>query len=58
MKKNDRKQSRTREERSLLASTPKPIAHPGHPIARAKPEDRAHPAERKAKHKRRPEDPD
>ncbi|MDT5261129.1 MAG: hypothetical protein QOC61_133, partial [Acidobacteriota bacterium] len=34
MKKNDGKQSRTREERTLLASTPKPVAHPGHPILR------------------------
>jgi hypothetical protein len=56
MKNNERKQSRKREERSLLASVRKPFAPPGHPIPRAKPEERAHPAERKAKHKRRPED--
>jgi len=56
MKKNGRKQSRRREERSLFASIRKPVAPPGHPISRAKPEDRAHPAERKAKHKRRPDD--
>jgi hypothetical protein len=55
MKNNERKQSRKREEQSLFASIRKPIAPPGHPISRAKPEDRAHPAERKTKHKRRPE---
>ncbi|HYE13540.1 MAG TPA: hypothetical protein VD968_03755 [Pyrinomonadaceae bacterium] len=42
--------------RSLQASVRKPVAPPGHPIARAKPEERAHPAERKAKHKRPPGD--
>ncbi|MFL6212190.1 MAG: hypothetical protein ACJ74W_25330 [Pyrinomonadaceae bacterium] len=31
----------------------KPVAPPGHPLTRAKPEERAHPAERKVKHKRR-----
>lgn len=55
MKTNERKQSRKREERSLFASIRKPVAPPGHPFSRAKPEDRAHPAERKTKHKRRPE---
>ncbi|HST51515.1 MAG TPA: hypothetical protein VLJ61_05835 [Pyrinomonadaceae bacterium] len=55
MKKQARKQSRVREERPLFASIRKPVAPPGHPISRAKPEDRAHPAERKAKHKSRPD---
>jgi hypothetical protein len=55
MKKHGRKQSRVREERPLFASIRKPVAPAGHPISRAKPEDRAHPAERKAKHKRRPD---
>jgi hypothetical protein len=54
MKKTARKQSGKQDARSLLASTRKPAASLGHPLARAKPEDRAHPAERKAKHKRRP----
>jgi hypothetical protein len=58
MNKNVRKQSSKREERSPSASTRKPVSSPGHPISHAKPEDRAHPAERKAKHKRRPEDPE
>ena len=52
MKNNERKQSSNREEQSLFASIRKPVAPPGHPISRA------HPAERKAKHKRRPEDID
>jgi hypothetical protein len=56
MKKNGRKQSRRGEGRSLFDSIRKPVAPPGHPISRAKPEGRAHPAERKVKHKRRPED--
>jgi hypothetical protein len=54
MKKNGRK-SRARGERPLFASIRKPVAPPGHPLSRAKPEGRAHPAERKAKHKRRPD---
>ena len=55
MKKQARKQSRVREERPLFASIRKPVAPPGHPISRAKPEDRAPPAEGKAKHKSRPD---
>lgn len=56
MKKTARKQTGKREERPLFASTPKPAAPHGHPLSRVKPEDRVHPAERKAKHKRRPGD--
>lgn len=36
----------------------KPLAPPGHPLSRAKPDEVARPAQRKAKHKRRPEDAD
>ena len=54
MKKTGTKRAGKREERPLLASARKPVATPGHPLSRVKPEDRAHPAERKAKHKRRP----
>jgi hypothetical protein len=39
--------------RPVFDSVRKPVAPPGHPLTRAKPEERAHPAERKAKHKRR-----
>ena len=54
MKKTGTKRAGKSEERPLLASERKPVAPTGHPLSRAKPEDRAHPAERKAKHKRRP----
>ena len=56
MKKTGTKRASRREERPLFAATPKPAATHGHPLTRSKPEDRAHPAERKAKHKRRPGD--
>jgi hypothetical protein len=55
MKKSSKRRSRGRDEaRPLFDSSRKPVAQPGHPLSRAKPEERAHPAERKAKHKRRP----
>jgi hypothetical protein len=41
--------------RPVFDSIRKPVAPPGHPIARAKPDEVARPAGRKAKHKRRPE---
>ena len=57
MKKTGTKRAGRREERPLFATARKPAANThGHPLTRAKPEDRAHPAERKAKHKRRPGD--
>jgi hypothetical protein len=40
--------------RPVFDSIRKPVAPPGHPLSRAKPEDIARPAQRKAKHKRRP----
>ena len=58
MKKTARKQSGKSEGRPLFDSTRKPAAPAGHPLTRAKPEGRAHPAERKVKHKRRPGDGD
>ena len=54
MKKTGTKRAGKREERPLFDTVRKPVAPPGHPLSRAKPEDRAHPAERKAKHKRPP----
>jgi len=58
MKKTARKRQPAREERPLFAPARKGSVSPphGHPLSRAKPEDRVHPAERKAKHKRRPGD--
>jgi hypothetical protein len=41
--------------RPVFDSIRKPGAPPGHPISRAKPDEVARPAGRKAKHKRRPE---
>jgi hypothetical protein len=57
MKKSIQKQSRkVAAERPALDSARKPVAPAGHPITRAKPEERAHPAERTVKHKHRPGD--
>ena len=44
------------KQSSILGSIRKPVAPPGHPITQAKPEEKARPAGRKAKHKRRPEE--
>ncbi len=37
--------------KSLVNSIRRPIAPPGHPLTHAKPDDKARPAGRKAKHK-------
>jgi len=42
-------------ERAIFSSVRKPVAPPGHPLTQAKPEEKARPAGRKAKHKQRPE---
>ena len=44
-----------KQTRPLFDSIRKPNAPPGHPLSRAKPDEVARPAMRKAKHKRRPE---
>ena len=44
--------------RPLFDGIRKPVAPPGHPLSRAKPDEVARPAGRKAKHKRRPETSD
>lgn len=38
--------------RAIFAGIRKPVAPPGHPLTQAKPEEKARPAGRKAKHKR------
>lgn len=43
------------QPRPVFDSIRKPVAPPGHPLSRAKPDEVARPAQRKAKHKRRPE---
>lgn len=47
--------SKRQPERPVFDSIRKPGAPPGHPISRAKPDEVARPAQRKAKHKTRPE---
>jgi len=42
--------------RPVFDSIRKPVAPPGHPLSRAKPDEVARPAQRKAKHKRRPDE--
>jgi hypothetical protein len=46
--------SKKRQLRPVFDNIRKPGAPPGHPIANAKPDEKARPAGRKAKHKRRP----
>ena len=58
MSSNSKKPSKKRTTRALYDTIRKPLAPPGHPLTRAKPEERAHPAERKAKHKRPPGEPE
>ena len=48
------RKGKRRQARPLFESIRKPAAPPGHPISRAKPDEVARPAGRKAKHKRRP----
>ncbi|HXD29974.1 MAG TPA: hypothetical protein VN643_02580 [Pyrinomonadaceae bacterium] len=40
-------------DKTLFNSLRKPVAPPGHPLTQAKPDEKARPAGRKAKHKRR-----
>ena len=46
---------KTKRQRPVFDSIRKPVAPPGHPLSRAKPDEVARPAQRKAKHKRRPD---
>ncbi len=53
-KKSDKQTGGKRaDERPVFDAIRKPLAPPGHALGQAKPEERAHPAERKVKHKRR-----
>jgi len=49
------RKGKRQQARPVFDSIRKPAAPPGHPISRAKPDEVARPAGRKAKHKRRPE---
>jgi hypothetical protein len=46
------------QSRPVFDSIRKPLAPPGHPMSHAKPEEKARPSGRKAKHKRKPEEID
>ena len=43
------------KDRPVFDTIRKPFAPPGHPMSHAKPEEKARPAGRKAKHKQKPE---
>lgn len=47
-------QKSKKSARPVFDNIRKPNAPPGHPLSRAKPDEVARPAMRKAKHKRRP----
>ena len=55
VKKTAHKQTRKQEARPVFGSIRKPLAPPGHALSQAKPDERARPAGRKAKHKSRVE---
>ncbi len=48
-----KKKQNKQQERPIFAGIRKPVAPPGHPMSHAKPEEKANPAGRKAKHKRK-----
>jgi hypothetical protein len=52
LKTTGHKRGKKQNEKPVFDAIRKPVAPPGHPLGRAKPEDRAHPARRKTKHKR------
>jgi hypothetical protein len=52
--KSSRSKSR-KSTKSIIDSIRRPIAPPGHPLNHAKPDEKARPAGRKAKHKQRPD---
>ena len=53
MSSNAKKSSKKVGGRPSRVAPRTPLASPGHPLTRAKPEERAHPAGRTVKHKRR-----
>jgi hypothetical protein len=54
--KSQGKNSKKQQARPVFDSIRKRIAPPGHPITHLKPEEKARPSQRKAKHKRRPDE--
>jgi len=55
MKKAPQRHARKTDGRPVFDSIRKPLAPPGHAFSQAKPDERARPSMRKAKHKRPPE---
>jgi hypothetical protein len=55
VKKSEQKRVKKADGRPVFDAIRKPLAPPGHPLTHAKPEERARPAQRKAKHKQRPQ---
>jgi hypothetical protein len=55
VKRSSPRKTKQQPARPMFDSIRKPNAPPGHPLSRAKPDEIARPAGRKAKHKRRPE---
>ena len=51
MKRTGHKPAKKQVERPVFDAIRKPLAPPGHALGHAKPEERAHPSLRKAKHK-------
>jgi hypothetical protein len=56
MAKKSSQNAKGKKARPLFEGIRKPLAPPGHPMSHAKPEEKARPAGRKAKHKRKPEE--
>jgi len=54
-KRSTQKNGKRQQARPIFDTIRKPTAPPGHPLSRAKPDEIARPAGRKAKHKTRPE---
>ena len=52
------RKTKRQQARPVFDSIRKPTAPPGHPLSRAKPDEVARPAGRKAKHKQRPDTTD
>ena len=55
VRKSSPRKAKRPQARLVFDSIRKPMAPAGHPLSRAKPDEIARPAGRKAKHKRRPE---
>ena len=58
VKRSSPRKTKRHQARPVFDSIRKPSAPPGHPLSRAKPDEVARPAGRKAKHKQRPDTTD